>query len=240
MKLPTHQTALERVVPQAKNYVFATIKPWNVAALKSIEGEFPGTVTLMTERAALSVDALRKLAPRYVFFPHWSWIVPEDILSEFECVCFHMTDVPYGRGGSPLQNLIVRGHTQTRLTALRMTTELDAGPVYAKCDLSLDGSASQIFQRAAALAMQIALDIARNEPKPQPQSGTPTLFERRRPEQSLLPDQGSLRTIYDHIRMLDAPTYPLAYLDHGDFRLEFSDASEEEDGVSARVVIRRR
>ncbi len=27
---------------------------------------------------------------------------------KFECVCFHMTDVPYGRGGSPLQNLIIR------------------------------------------------------------------------------------------------------------------------------------
>jgi len=37
-----------------------------------------------------------------------------------------MTDVPYGRGGSPLQNLIVRGHTETKLTALRCVRDLDA------------------------------------------------------------------------------------------------------------------
>ena len=82
----------------------------------------------------MSADLVRSLKPRYVFFPHWSWKVPDDILGATECVCFHMTDVPFGRGGSPLQNLIVRGHTETRVSALRMVSEPDAGPVYMKRD----------------------------------------------------------------------------------------------------------
>lgn len=32
---------------------------------------------------------------------------------------FHMTNFPYGRGGSPLQNLMKRGHHTTTITALR-------------------------------------------------------------------------------------------------------------------------
>lgn len=70
-------------------------------------------------------------------------MVPEAVLIAAECVCFHMTDVPYGRGGSPLQNLIVRKHKKTKLTALKMTEEIDAGPVYCKRELSLDGSRSR-------------------------------------------------------------------------------------------------
>jgi len=55
-----------------------------------------------------------------------------------------MTYMPYGRGGSPLQNLIVRGYRHTKLTALRMVEEFDAGPVYLKEDLCLEGNAEEI------------------------------------------------------------------------------------------------
>ena len=43
-----------------------------------------------------------------------------------------MTDLPYGRGGSPLQNLIINGHKETMMSALRCVQELDAGPIYLK------------------------------------------------------------------------------------------------------------
>jgi methionyl-tRNA formyltransferase len=69
-------------------------------------------------------------APRYVFFAHWSWKIPRAVYEAHECVIFHMTDVPFGRGGSPLQNLISRGIYETKLSALRCVEEMDAGPVY--------------------------------------------------------------------------------------------------------------
>jgi hypothetical protein len=62
-----------------------------------------------------------------------------------------MTDVPFGRGGSPLQNLIVRGRRETKLTALRMSREFDAGPVYMKEPLSLEGGAEEIYLGSADL-----------------------------------------------------------------------------------------
>lgn len=65
-----------------------------------------------------------------LFFPHWSYKIPAPIYEAFECIIFHMTDLPYGRGGSPLQNLIVRGHQDTVITALRCVEAFDAGPVY--------------------------------------------------------------------------------------------------------------
>ena len=51
--------------------------------------------------------------------------IPTEIFTSFECIVFHMTDLPYGRGGSPLQNLIVRGHKKTKVSALKVVKEVD-------------------------------------------------------------------------------------------------------------------
>jgi methionyl-tRNA formyltransferase len=29
---------------------------------------------------------LKNVNPRYIFFPHWSWIVPDKIVKKYECV----------------------------------------------------------------------------------------------------------------------------------------------------------
>lgn len=222
------------------HYVIATLKPWNIAAFERRRSALPGDWHLITERSGLNAEALGAIAPRYVFFPHWSWMVPDDITRNFDCVCFHMTDVPYGRGGSPLQNLIKRGHEETQISALRMGTEADAGPVYLKRPLALEGSAQEIFERFADIAIDMIADIVSGEPEPRPQEGEATIFERRTPDQSEIPEDAGAREIYDHIRMLDAETYPRAYLDRGSIRMEFSDAALYGENVEARVRFRKK
>jgi methionyl-tRNA formyltransferase len=118
-----------------------------------------------------------------------------------------------------------------------MTDELDAGPVYLKKPLMLDGSAQKIFERAANLAFDMMDEIVVHAVQPAEQKGTPMVFKRRKPEQSLLPDDGTLEALYDHIRMLDADTYPVAFLRHGRFRLELRDAEFDDGRLVARVSI---
>lgn len=176
---------------------------------------------------------------RYVFFPFWSHKVPKDITDQFECVCFHMTDVPYGRGGSPLQNLILRGHTETVISALRMTDEIDAGPVYMKRPLSLEGSAEEIYNRAAGIIAGMMREIAETEPTPVPQEGEVVLFERRTPEQSRLDPQNypGVSRMYDFIRMLDADGYPRAFVSVMGARITLSNARLEDGRIIATAVI---
>lgn len=218
------------------NYIFASSKPWNIAAFMAVRDRLPGRWTVITGRDDLDPVLIEALDPRYIFFPHWNWAVPAPLLERFECVCFHMTDVPYGRGGSPLQNLIVRGHDTTRLTALRMSDVMDAGDVYAKTDLSLEGAAHDIFDRAAQKMIGLLEWIVGTEPTPQPQTGPVTAFKRRTPDQSLLPGNEGLKAVYDHIRMLDADGYPPAFVTYGDLRLEFGDARLEQGRLEARVT----
>jgi methionyl-tRNA formyltransferase len=185
----------------------------------------------------LSLAYIRELRPRYIFFLHWSWKVPPEVLAEVECVCFHMTDVPYGRGGSPLQNLIVRGHRETRLTALRMTSELDAGPVYLKRSLSIEGGAEEIYLRASALSAEMIQQIARDEMHALPQTGVAVNFKRRKPEESQIAKLDSLEQLHDFIRMLDAEGYPPAFLSHDGYRFEFSRSALYDGRIVADVHI---
>ena len=53
-----------------------------------------------------TIGYLREKKIKKIFIPHWSFIIPKEIYQNFECILFHMTDLPFGRGGSPLQNLI--------------------------------------------------------------------------------------------------------------------------------------
>ncbi len=224
----------------SNRYIVATVKPWNVEAFGRRTPKLPGKWHIIDDPERLIVETLASLSPRYVFFPHWSWRVPNEILSRYECVCFHMTDVPYGRGGSPLQNLILRGHTTTMLTALRMVEDLDAGPVYLKRPLSLGGSAEQIFVNAADLIYDLIAEIVAKEAAPTPQTGEAVVFRRRTPRESRLPKNAVGAALYDFIRMLDAPTYPKAFLECGGLRLEFDQARlASPDVVEARVTIRK-
>jgi methionyl-tRNA formyltransferase len=188
----------------------------------------------------LTADALAAIKPRYVFVAHWSWKIPAEVFENFECIIFHMTDVPFGRGGSPLQNLIVRGIKDTKLTALRCEAEMDAGDVYMKCPLSLEGTAEEILARAGALIGEMIKAILRDNPVPVPQTGEATAFRRRTPQDGDIAGLTGLDTVYDHIRMLDADGYPAAFLEIGDLRLEFAGARLRPDAVEATVRITRK
>lgn len=195
-------------------------------------------IEFISSKDAVTIDRLLALNPRYIFFPHWSYIIPEAIYDTFECVIFHMTDLPFGRGGSPLQNIISRGIKKTKLSAFQCVKELDAGPLYLKRDLALDGKASDIYNRAYEIILDMICAIVRTTPKPTPQSGPVTNFSRRTPADSNILTASTLEGIYDTIRMLDAEGYPLAFLDSEHFRLEFSNAKLNDTMIEANVTIR--
>ena len=142
-----------------RKYLVMGCRSWNRKLFDEVIRKNGGEWYFIGSREELTPATVRAIDPRFIFFLHWSWKVPDEIVDSFECVCFHMTDVPYGRGGSPLQNLIVRGHQDTMVTALRMTHEFDAGPVYLKEPLTLEGRATALRQRRRTCS-QTAINLS--------------------------------------------------------------------------------
>lgn len=224
--------------------VIATIKSWNIERAIALKNKYEGIheIIIYTRKEELTYEGLCEAAPDYVLFPHWSYIIPKSITDNFECVVFHMTDLPYGRGGSPLQNLIVRGHKDTKISAIKVTEQIDAGPVYMKKPLSLEGAAHEIFVRCSeTIFSEMIPEFLGGKIVAEPQTGEPVIFRRRKPEDGKITSDMDIEKIYDYIRMLDAEGYPRAYIDFGDYRLEFEDAAKSADGneLRARVTFKK-
>ena len=214
-------------------------RPWNSGLGNRLSRQLNRPVECIAEPAKLSSEAVAAIDPQWIFVPHWSHLIPESIWGSWPTVIFHMTDLPYGRGGSPLQNLIERGHTSTMLSALRCGAGLDTGDIYIKQPLSLHGSAEEIFLKADGVIEQMIEKIVREEPVATPQRGDPVLFSRRTPAMSNLAScpKGDLNSWYDQIRMLDAEGYPHAFLEAHGMRLEFRRVCQRTDGLHADVKL---
>lgn len=221
-------------------YVIATTKSWNIEEAKNFISKNPDLeVLLITNKGKLTYQKIEQFHPGYIFFPHWSWIIPKQIYKNYECVVFHMADLPFGRGGSPLQNLIERGISRTKISAIRAVKELDAGGIYLKRNLSLKGSADIIFKEAAKTIFgDIIPYIIKNQPNPTPQKGKVVVFSRRTPAQSSISNLNSLKKVYDYIRMLDAKGYPSAFVETSKLKMEFFNAKLHKQDVLANVRIK--
>lgn len=216
--------------------IIATIKKWNIEKAKEFVRLWHDKcqIKVITSKEDLNSGIVDELCPDYIFFPHWSEYIPAEIYEKYCCVVFHMTDLPFGRGGSPLQNLIERGYRKTKISAIQVVKQVDAGPVFLKEDLDLQGSAQDIFERATEIIFKKMIPRFLNEHlTASPQSGEVVEFKRRKPEQSQInPDMNQIK-IYDYIRMLDADGYPKAFIPFGNKRISFSNAELKDGKVIA-------
>ncbi|WP_244247612.1 formyltransferase family protein [Leptospira yasudae] len=232
----------ERLIKNLKpNIVILTSRTWNEWIAFDEKVLAVANPILIRAREDFNLSTLNEISPDFIFVPHWSFLIPAEIHDRYKTIIFHMTDLPYGRGGSPLQNLISAGHKRTKITAIQCVKGMDAGPVYLKEDLDLFGSAEEIFIRASKIIHSMILTILEKELKPIPQIGEVTTFSRRKPEQS---DLNSIKDfsedqVYDFIRMLDAPGYPRAYVRLGGYKIEFSKVFRTEDGLQGIFNIKK-
>lgn len=223
--------------------IIATVKSWNISNAERFKEMYKEKYDtyIFTSQEELTYKSLESIAPRYIFLPHWSWIIPEDIYKNIDCVVFHLTDLPYGRGGSPLQNLILNKVYDTKISAIRVSGGIDTGNIYIKEDFHVGkGSAEEILSRASEIIFfKMIPYILKNVPIPYQQEGDVVKFKRRTPDESDM-GKASLKSIndfYDFIRMLDGEGYPNAYINMGSYKIIFSDAHIETERVTGRFEV---
>lgn len=223
------------------NYIILSSKPWNENLAVSLANQVKGNWLQISTIDDFTLEKIDKIRPEKIFVPHWSHKIHKKIFSNYACIIFHMTDLPFGRGGSPLQNLITRGLESTKITAIRIEEEIDCGDVYLKRDLSLLGTAEEVFIRANNVMERMIIEIIEKNISPIPQTGDPVHFKRRTEEMSTIKEIDTIEDLFNHIRMLDAEGYPKAFLEIDNFRLEFSRASLKADkNIIADVRIHKK
>lgn len=223
-----------------ETYIILSEKSWHRPLYQSLKEQHDAFQwVLLSAKSEFNLENLDLINPKKIFIPHWSYIIPAKIYEKYECVVFHETDLPFGRGGSPIQNLIAKGEKQTKISALRAGKGLDTGPIYLKKDLNLNGTAKEIFLRASRVIKEMIEEIILEKLTPSSQEGEVVEFKRRKPEDGKLDQITETEKIFDFIRMLDCEGYPAAYIENDNFRFEFTRASlksEKELVADVRII----
>ena len=91
--------------------------------------------------------------------------------------------------------------------------------------------------RAADLTKEMIIQIVKEKPQLHKQQGEPVVFQRRKPSEGDIGKFKSLSEVFDYIRMLDADTYPPAFLDKNNLHIEFTRASLKDGHILADAKI---
>lgn len=222
-----------------KYNIIVTIKPWNINFFSKNINKLNGNWLLFTKPSNLSLNKLKKINIENIYFIHWSKIIPSSIYKKYNCISFHMTDLPFGRGGSPLQNLILKRKKFTKISAFKINNKIDGGPIYIKEKLKLNGSAEEIFIRAAKQSFKMIKKINKNKIIPKPQIPSKISFKRLSKKDNVLDLNKikNLNELYDRIRMVDAPEYPDAYIESKNFTFNFKEAKKIKNILYSSVRI---
>ena len=195
----------------------------------------------ITNKKDLNLKKINTINPRIIFFPHWNWKIPEEIFNNYLCLGFHSSPLPYGRGGSPIQNMIVKGNKTTQVCAIKITAGLDEGPVYKRVKVSLTGTGNEIFDRIYRVIISMINKFLIKLPNPKKQVGKPVVFKRRKPEQSNIFNLDRISDIYNHIRMLDIENknFPKAFIKTKNFIYIFSKPKFIKKNLVCQALIKK-
>ena len=189
---------------------------WAINIYDRLAKTLDHTFLIFRTRAQYNEDVLKDFRPDLVLFYGWSWHVPEQILQDYQCLMLHPSPSPKYRGGSPIQNQIIAGEKNSRVSIFVMTNEVDAGDIVAQEDISLEGSLSDIFTRIEDVGERLTLNILSAGLKPMPQDHSNATFcKRRKPEDSEITIDElkgyDAEYLFNKIRMLADP-YPNAFI----------------------------
>jgi methionyl-tRNA formyltransferase len=218
-------------------YVVCAYREWNVKLFNEKFKILPHEFYLISSKDELTIDRLDAIDPEFIFFLDWSWIVPSEIFTRYKCIVFHAAPLPEFRGGSPIQNQIIRGIKETRLTAFIMDGGIDTGDILIQENLSLEGHLKDIFNRISKLSYRMVVKIIEGKYSAKKQEGKGSKYRRRKPEESELKTRDMekpLEWIYDFIRMLEDP-YPNAFIVVGAKKIAFKKADYDSSTGTVRV-----
>lgn len=175
----------------------------------------------------------------YLFFPHFSSMIPAKVFNNFICVGFHTGDLPKDRGGSPIQNKILKKQYATKVSAFVISETLDGGDLLCQRDIDLEnGSIKEIINSISLLVSGMVREIITQRPKSFPQIGEAEYVERVTPNLSHLElSTLSLKDLYDRVRMVDGFDYPPAFVQVEGFKIILSDAQLVKGKLNMKCIV---
>ena len=163
-------------------------------------------------------------------------IVPADVLGRARSnVVVHASDLPRGRGMSPMTWQILAGARSIPVTLFEAVEALDAGPIYLQRHMDTVGNEllPELREALAVITVDMCLEFVARFPtilaEGRPQRGESSVHPRRRPDDSRLDPRAPLAEQFDLLRVVDNKRYP-AFFTYRDrtFKLTIEPAEDDD------------
>lgn len=205
-------------------------RDWGLDVHNSLLGLFPEHEISLAKTPHELIAAVADVGiPEAVLCIGWSWKIDSSLTDACWVVGVHPSDLPEFAGGSPIQNQILNGVTETKISLFRLTAQLDAGPILAKLPLNLSGHMTDIFRRLTVTSVVLFADFIRQFPDvaipPAVKRKTSEeLYKRLSPHASEITREDfskkSAHQLFDLIRCHEDP-YPNCFFEDSTGRLIF-------------------
>lgn len=159
----------------------------------------------------------------------WQRLVPEDVLETFTHGALgnhgSAMGLPKGRGRSPLNWSLVQGYDRFLLSVIRLAPGADDGDVVAtrKFDVNEYDTIESLYYKVTVRLQEMFAEclgpIARGEWEFTEQTGEPTFYPKRTPDDGDIHWGDSTRDIYNLVRAVTDP-YPGAFTFHRGTRID--------------------
>ena len=139
----------------------------------------------------------------------------------------HESDLPQGKGWSPLTWQILEGRHRIPVTVIEAADSVDSGPIYAQRWLEFQGH--ELIDELRAGQAEATHDLCRwfvddypaSAERSRAQTGAESFYPRRRPNDSRLDPDKSIADQFDLLRVVDNARYP-AFFDWRGQRYEMT------------------
>lgn len=208
-------------------------RKWALDIYDNISNSSEHEFLRVNSKEDFSEERILSFKPDYIFFYGWSWIISKALINKFKCVMLHPSPLPKYRGGSPIQNQIINGETDSAVTLFLMDEGIDTGPIIKQEHISLEGSLDEIFKRITEVGVRLTNYILEdNFVLEQQDDSEATYFKRRREEDSEITldelKQKDSLYLFNKIRMLQEP-YPKPYIKTADGKKLYINKATIED-----------
>lgn len=149
------------------------------------------------------------------FFLGYGQLVSKDILFRHKHnLVVHESALPQGKGWSPLTWQILEGKNEIPITLFEAVELVDSGKIYLRDIMRFNGLelVTELRQKQAEYTIQLCLSFVENYPeiirKGMDQTGLSTFYRKRKPGDSELDPDKTIREQFNLLRVVDNERYP--------------------------------
>ncbi|MCP4220891.1 MAG: methionyl-tRNA formyltransferase [bacterium] len=136
----------------------------------------------------------------------------EFLLRNRNNLVIHESDLPRGKGWSPLSWQVLAGCDRIPVCVFEAVEELDAGPVYERDFISLDGTEllPELKRKQGEKTVELVKRMVERYPElhGEVRQGESSFYDRRTAKDDRLDIDKTIRENFDHLRIVDNEKYP--------------------------------